>query len=229
MVSPLDTRFMARALQLAHRAVYAARPNPAVGCLLARDSVVIAEGYTRPAGGNHAEVEALAACDDARGATAYVTLEPCSHQGRTGPCADALISAGIATVHIAVGDPNPAVGGQGVAKLRAAGITVYEGLLAQQSEAINPGFFQRMRTGMPRVRAKLASSLDGRTAMADGTSQWITGPAARADVQRWRARSGAIVTGVETVIHDNPQLTVRDESNPLGDIAIEDPHHGIPA
>jgi diaminohydroxyphosphoribosylaminopyrimidine deaminase/5-amino-6-(5-phosphoribosylamino)uracil reductase len=210
MASPFDIRCMARALQLAHRAVYAARPNPAVGCVLARDSTVIGEGYTRPAGGNHAEIEALAACSDARGATAYVTLEPCSHQGRTGPCADALLSAGIATVHIAVRDPNPAVKGQGIARLKAAGVTVHEGLLAEQSEAVNRGFFQRMRTGMPRVRAKLASSLDGRTAMESGESQWITGAAARADVQRLRALSAAIVTGVATVCADDPALTVRN-------------------
>jgi diaminohydroxyphosphoribosylaminopyrimidine deaminase/5-amino-6-(5-phosphoribosylamino)uracil reductase len=188
-----------------------------VGCVLVRDGVVIGEGFTQRAGGNHAEIEALAACADPRGATAYVTLEPCSHQGKTGPCVEALIAAGVAEVFIAMRDPNPAVGGHGLARLQAAGITVHEGLLAAQAEAVNPGFFKRMRTGLPRVRVKLAASLDGRTAMASGESQWITGPAARADVQKLRARSGAIVTGVETVISDDPALTVRDDSLDIPD------------
>ena len=148
----------------------------------------------------------------AGGATAYVSLEPCNHKGKTGPCSQALVEAGVARVFVAMRDPNPEVAGAGIARLQQAGMGVVEGLLAAESRHINAGFFQRMESGLPLVRVKLAASLDGRTAMADGSSQWITGPAARADVQRWRARSGAIVTGVETVIHDNPALTVRDES-----------------
>jgi diaminohydroxyphosphoribosylaminopyrimidine deaminase/5-amino-6-(5-phosphoribosylamino)uracil reductase len=211
MRSPDDTRLMARALELARRGRYATRPNPAVGCVLARDGAVIGEGFTRPAGGNHAEIEALRSCADARGATAYVTLEPCAHTGRTGPCVAALIEAGIASVEVAVRDPNPLVAGQGVDRLRQAGIAVGEGLLAGEAEAVNRGFFKRMVTGLPYVRLKLAASLDGRTAMASGESQWITGPAARADVQELRARSCAIVTGIGTVLADDPALTVRDD------------------
>jgi diaminohydroxyphosphoribosylaminopyrimidine deaminase/5-amino-6-(5-phosphoribosylamino)uracil reductase len=206
---------MARALQLARRGCYSTRPNPTVGCVLVREDAIIGEGFTRPAGGNHAEIEALECCSSpamAHGATAYVSLEPCSHQGKTGPCAQALVQAGVARVFIAMRDPNPDVAGAGIAQLRQAGIEVVEGLLEAESRVINAGFYQRMETGRPRVRVKLAASLDGRTAMADGRSQWITGSAARADVQRWRGRSGAIITGVETVIHDNPALTVRDES-----------------
>ncbi len=211
MICTLDRQMMARALQLARRGCYATRPNPSVGCVLLRDREIVGEGFTRPAGGNHAEIEALQSCKTgamARGATAYVSLEPCSHQGKTGPCVDALIEAGIAGVYVAMRDPNPAVAGEGIARLEQAGLEVVEGLLEAEARAINPGFYQRMECGRPRVRVKLASSLDGRTAMADGSSQWITGPAARADVQRWRARSGAIVTGVETVIQDDPALTV---------------------
>ncbi|MCB1706425.1 MAG: bifunctional diaminohydroxyphosphoribosylaminopyrimidine deaminase/5-amino-6-(5-phosphoribosylamino)uracil reductase RibD, partial [Halioglobus sp.] len=180
-----------------------------VGCVLVRDAQVIGEGFTCPAGGNHAEVEALAAADDATGATAYVTLEPCSHHGRTGPCADALVRAGVARVVVAMTDPNPLVAGQGVAKLRAAGVTVECGLLEREAQAVIPGYIARMTRGRGRVRAKLAMSLDGRTAMASGESQWITGPAARQDVQRLRAMSCAIVTGVGTVLADDCALTVR--------------------
>jgi diaminohydroxyphosphoribosylaminopyrimidine deaminase/5-amino-6-(5-phosphoribosylamino)uracil reductase len=204
-----DTEMMARAIRLAERGRYRTRPNPAVGCVLVRDGRVIGEGSTQRAGGNHAEVEALAAAGVARGATAYVSLEPCAHQGRTGPCAEALIAAGLARVVVAVEDPNPAVGG-GIERLREAGIDVDCGLLATQAEAVNAGFFMRYRQGRPLVRVKLAASLDGRTAMANGQSQWITGPDARADVQRLRARSGAIVTGIDTVLADEPALTVRD-------------------
>jgi diaminohydroxyphosphoribosylaminopyrimidine deaminase/5-amino-6-(5-phosphoribosylamino)uracil reductase len=215
MITTHDRQMMARALQLARRGRYATRPNPTVGCVLVRDGAVVGEGFTQRAGGNHAEIQALENCDNpalARGATAYVSLEPCNHHGRTGPCVDALIEAGVAGVFVAMRDPNPAVSGQGIEKLRQAGIDVVEGLLAAEARAVNPGFFQRMESGRARLRIKLAASLDGRTAMADGSSQWITGPQARADVQRWRARSGAIVTGVETVLHDDPALTVRDES-----------------
>ncbi|MCZ6830659.1 MAG: bifunctional diaminohydroxyphosphoribosylaminopyrimidine deaminase/5-amino-6-(5-phosphoribosylamino)uracil reductase RibD [Gammaproteobacteria bacterium] len=215
MISTLDRQMMVRALQLARRGCYSTRPNPTVGCVLVRNGAVVGEGFTRPAGGNHAEIEALQSCKTtgaARGATAYVSLEPCSHHGKTGPCADALIEAGVAGVFVAMRDPNPAVTGQGITRLRQAGVDVVEGLLEVEARAINPGFYQRMESGRPRVRVKLACSLDGRTAMSDGSSQWITGAAARADVQRWRGRSGAILTGVETVIHDDPALTVRDES-----------------
>lgn len=205
----LDTRMMARALQLARRGRYSAMPNPHVGCVLVRDGEVIGEGFTRPAGGNHAEIEALQAAGDARGATAYVTLEPCSHHGKTGPCADALVAAGVRRVVAAMQDPNPLVAGQGLARLRAGGIDVDCGLLESEARQVIPGFIARMQRGRGRVRAKLAMSLDGRTAMASGESQWITGPAARRDVQRLRAMSCAVVTGVGTVLADDCALTVR--------------------
>lgn len=222
MHTPLDTqgdarfdiRMMARALQLARRGQYSARPNPHVGCVLVRDGVVIGEGFTCPAGGNHAEIEALQAAGDARGATAYVTLEPCSHHGRTGPCADALVKAGVARVVVAIPDPNPLVAGQGLEKLRAAGVAVECGVLEGEARAVIPGYIARMTRGRGRVRAKLAMSLDGRTAMASGESHWITGPAARRDVQRLRAMSCAILTGVGTVLADDCALTVRQ--NELG-------------
>jgi diaminohydroxyphosphoribosylaminopyrimidine deaminase/5-amino-6-(5-phosphoribosylamino)uracil reductase len=204
-----DTSFMARALQLARRGRYSAMPNPHVGCVLVRDGHVIGEGYTRPAGGNHAEIEALLAAGDAAGAVAYVTLEPCSHQGKTGPCADALIAAGVTRVVAATLDPNPQVAGQGLEKLRIAGIAVECGLLEAEARQLIPGFIARMTRGRGRVRAKLAMSLDGRTAMASGQSQWITGPCARRDVQRLRAMSCAVVTGVGTVLADDCALTVR--------------------
>ena len=186
-------------------------PNPHVGCVLVRDGHVIGQGFTQPAGGNHAEIEALAMAGDARGATAYVTLEPCSHHGKTGPCADALVAAGVARVVVAMQDPNPAVAGEGLARLRAAGVEVSCGLLEGEAQQVIPGFIARMTRGRGRVRVKLAMSLDGRTAMASGESQWITGPAARADVQRLRAASCAIVTGVGTVVADDCALTVRAE------------------
>jgi diaminohydroxyphosphoribosylaminopyrimidine deaminase/5-amino-6-(5-phosphoribosylamino)uracil reductase len=209
MDSQFDTRMMARALQLARRGQYAAMPNPHVGCVLVRGGQIIGEGFTCPAGGNHAEIEALNAAGDASGATAYVTLEPCSHQGKTGPCADALLRAGISRVVAAMADPNPLVSGQGFERLRAAGVTVESGLLESEARAVIPGFIARMTRGRGRVRAKMAMSLDGRTAMASGESQWITGPAARSDVQRLRAMSCAIVTGVGTVLADDCALTVR--------------------
>ena len=209
MALDFDTRIMARALQLARRGRYSAMPNPHVGCVLVRDGQVIGEGFTRPVGGNHAEIEALVAAGDARGATAYVSLEPCSHQGRTGPCADALVTAGVSRVVVAMPDPNPLVAGQGLARLRAAGVAVDSGLLATEARELIPGYIARMTRGRGRVRAKLAMSVDGRTAMASGESQWITGPAARRDVQRLRAASCAIVTGVATVLADDCALTVR--------------------
>ncbi len=211
MHTQFDTRMMARALQLARRGQYSAMPNPHVGCVLVREGHVIGEGFTCPAGGNHAEVEALRAAGDTKGATAYVTLEPCSHQGKTGPCAAALVGAGLARVVIAMSDPNPLVAGRGMDVLRAAGITVECGLLESEARRVIPGFISRMTRGRGRVRVKLAMSLDGRTAMADGESQWITGPAARQDVQRLRAMSCAIVTGVNTVLADNCALTVRPD------------------
>jgi diaminohydroxyphosphoribosylaminopyrimidine deaminase/5-amino-6-(5-phosphoribosylamino)uracil reductase len=221
MSTDFDTRMMARALQLARQGRYTAMPNPHVGCVLVRDHHVIGEGFTRPAGGNHAEIEALAAAGDAAGATAYVTLEPCSHHGKTGPCADALVAAGVSRVVVAMQDPNPLVAGQGLEKLRAAGVEVVCGLLEQEALAVIPGFVARMSRGRGRVRAKLAMSLDGRTAMASGESQWITGSAARKDVQKLRAMSCAIVTGVGTVLADDCALTVREpeladaDRNPL--------------
>lgn len=221
MATPFDTEMMARALRLARQGRYRTRPNPAVGCVLVRDGEIIGEGSTQAAGGNHAEIEALQAAQRAgrevHGATAYVTLEPCSHTGKTGPCATALAEAGIARCVIALQDPNPAVRGGGIKALAEAGIQVEIGVLEHQAEAINPGFIKRMQSGLPLVRIKLAASLDGRTAMASGESQWITGPAARADVQRLRGRCGAIVTGVDTVLADDPALTVRDDSLDIPD------------
>jgi len=206
----IDTGHMAEAIRLAQRGLCTTAPNPRVGCVIARGERVLARGCHRRAGGPHAEAAALdAAAESVRGATAYVTLEPCSHHGRTAPCADALIGAGVVRVVAASRDPNPLVAGRGLERLRAAGIAVECGLLEREAVALNPGFFKRMQSGMPWVRAKLAMSIDGRTAMADGTSKWITGEAARADVQRLRARSCAIVTGVGTVLLDDPRLDVR--------------------
>ena len=205
-----DVRHMAQAIGLARRGLCTTAPNPRVGCVIAQGERVVARGFHRRAGQAHAEVEALrAAREPVRGATAYVTLEPCSHHGRTPPCADALIDAGVARVVSASLDPNPLVAGSGLERLRAAGIAVESGILEREAMALNPGFFKRMRTGMPWVRVKLAMSLDGRTAMASGDSKWISGEAARRDVQQWRARSGALLTGAGTVLADDPQLTVR--------------------
>lgn len=206
----LDSRMMARALQLAYKGLYTTEPNPRVGCVLVLEGEVVGEGWHVRAGEGHAEVNALAqAGSRARGATAYVTLEPCSHIGKTPPCAEALIEAGVARVVAAMQDPNPLVSGQGLARLREAGIEVECGLLEVEARALNPGFIKRMQTGMPFVRIKLAMSLDGRTAMANGESQWITGPDARADVQRLRARSGAVISGADAVLQDDSALTVR--------------------
>jgi diaminohydroxyphosphoribosylaminopyrimidine deaminase/5-amino-6-(5-phosphoribosylamino)uracil reductase len=203
---------MARALQLARQGKYSAMPNPHVGCVLVSNGALVGEGFTQPAGGNHAEVEALKqAGDAARGATAYVTLEPCSHTGKTGPCSEALIHAGVSRVVAAMEDPNPLVAGNGFQALRDAGIVVETGLLEAEAQQVIPGFLARMRRGRGRVRAKLAMSLDGRTAMASGESQWITGPAARADVQRLRAMSCVVITGVGTVLADDCALTVRTD------------------
>ena len=205
-----DRALMARALELAQRGLYSTRPNPVVGCVIERDGQVEGEGWHERAGGPHAEVFALRqAGDRARGATAYVTLEPCAHHGRTPPCAEALVDAGVARVVAAMRDPFPRVDGAGFARLQAAGIEVASGLLEAQARELNRGFLSRIERGRPWLRVKLAASLDGRTAMASGESKWITGAAARADVQHWRARSGAILTGADTVLADDPALTGR--------------------
>jgi diaminohydroxyphosphoribosylaminopyrimidine deaminase/5-amino-6-(5-phosphoribosylamino)uracil reductase len=201
---------MERALQLAERGLYDTAPNPTVGCVLVKDDEIVGEGWTAPAGGPHAERVALTrAGARARGATAYVTLEPCSHYGRTGPCADALIEAGIARVVCAFVDPNPLVAGAGLGKLERAGIGVTVGVLHGPAEALNRGHVSRMGRKRPWVRAKVAASLDGRTALASGASRWITGDAARADVHRFRARSSVVLTGIGTVLADDPALTAR--------------------
>lgn len=208
-----DTRYMALAIQIARQGLYTTHPNPRVGCVIVRDNQIVGEGWHQVAGQGHAEVNALKqAGESARGATAYVTLEPCSHFGRTPPCSQALIDAGVSRVVSAMQDPNPLVSGNGHELLRQQGIEVDCGLLTDDAEQLNPGFIKRMSVGLPWVRVKSAMSVDGRTAMASGESQWITGPAAREDVQRLRARSEAIITGVDSVVIDDPSLTVRLES-----------------
>jgi len=208
--SALDHLHMAHALRLAELGLYTTQPNPRVGCVIAHDGDVVGSGWHRRAGEPHAEVYALREADErARGDTAYVTLEPCAHHGRTPPCADALIAAGVARVVIAAEDPFPKVDGRGIEKLRAAGIVVDTGLMRDAARELNIGFFSRIERGRPWLRIKLAMSLDGRTALANGESKWITGEAAREDVQHWRARSSAIMTGSGTVLADNPRLTVR--------------------
>jgi diaminohydroxyphosphoribosylaminopyrimidine deaminase/5-amino-6-(5-phosphoribosylamino)uracil reductase len=205
---------MSRALELARRGLYTTDPNPRVGCVLIRDGAIVGEGWHERAGGPHAEAVALTAAGmAARGATAYVTLEPCDHHGRTPPCSLALIEAGVARVVYAIDDPNPAVAGQGAARLRAQGIEVACGLLAGEAESLNAGYLKRRRTGRPLVRVKLAASLDGRTALASGESRWITSKAARTDVQHFRARSSVVLTGIGTVLADDPAMNARiDES-----------------
>ncbi|WP_395827794.1 bifunctional diaminohydroxyphosphoribosylaminopyrimidine deaminase/5-amino-6-(5-phosphoribosylamino)uracil reductase RibD [Collimonas sp.] len=204
---------MSQALRLAENGLFSCAPNPAVGCVIVKDGQVIGEGFTQPPGGNHAEIEAIADATakghDIRGATVYVTLEPCSHFGHTPPCADALVRAGVAKVVVATVDPNPLVAGQGMARLQAAGITVESGVLEVLARELNIGFFTRMQSGKPWVRLKVAASLDGKTALHNGQSQWITSQAARDDGHMWRARAAAILTGIGTVREDNPQLTVR--------------------
>ena len=209
--TPDDVRYMARALVLARRGLYTTDPNPRVGCVVVKDGKVVGEGWHERAGEPHAEVHALRAAGvNARGATVYVSLEPCCHHGRTPPCSQALIEAGVRRVIAAMPDPNPRVAGQGFAALERAGIQVEHGLLQAEAGRLNPGFISRMTRGRPFVRVKLATSLDGRTALANGESKWISGEAARADVQRLRARSSAILTGIGTVLSDDPSLTVRD-------------------
>lgn len=203
---------MAQALRLAHEAIGLSDPNPRVGCVIAGEGWQV-QGFTQRAGEAHAEVMALRAAQEAghdpRGATAYVTLEPCAHHGRTPPCCDALVAAGLARVVVAVGDPNPLVAGQGVARLRAAGIRVDEGLMAAEARELNLGFFSRQVRGRPWVRMKIAASLDGRTALVNGVSQWITAEAARTDGHAWRKRAGAVLTGIGTLLEDDPRLDVR--------------------
>ncbi|WLI78780.1 bifunctional diaminohydroxyphosphoribosylaminopyrimidine deaminase/5-amino-6-(5-phosphoribosylamino)uracil reductase RibD [Kosakonia sp. H02] len=210
-----DEMYMARALKLAQRGRFTTHPNPRVGCVIVNDGEIVGEGFHYRAGEPHAEVHALRmAGDRARGATAYVTLEPCSHHGRTPPCCDALIAAGVARVVAAMQDPNPQVAGRGLYRLQQAGIDVSHGLMMSEAEALNKGFLKRMRTGFPYVQLKLGASLDGRTAMANGESQWITSPQARRDVQLLRAQSHAILSSSATVLADDPALTVRwDELN----------------
>lgn len=225
-----DQLYMAQALRLAEQGLYSTHPNPRVGCVIVIDQQVVGQGWHRRAGEPHAEVHALRqAGARAKGATAYVTLEPCSHHGLTPPCAEALVQAGVRRVVVAMQDPNPQVAGRGIAHLRAQGIQVdlLSGELTGAARELNCGFVKRMEQGLPFVRLKLAMSLDGRTAMASGESQWITGPAARADVQSLRARSSAIMTGADTVMSDNARLTVRAQELPLSpelrDLALSRP------
>ena len=208
---------MARAIQLAKKGLYTVEPNPRVGCVIVKANKIIGEGWHEKAGEAHAEINALKqAGDDAKNATVYVTLEPCSHHGKTPPCADALIEAGVHRVVAAMQDPNPLVSGNGLTRLAQAGIEVESGLLEVQAMALNPGFIKRMSKGLPWVRVKLAMSLDGRTAMKSGESKWITGSTAREDVQKLRARSSAILTGIGTVLADNPWMNVRLDETQLG-------------
>lgn len=212
---------MLRAIELAKRGRFTTAPNPNVGCVIAHGDSIVGEGYHYQAGQPHAEVFALrAAGDKARGATAYVTLEPCSHYGRTPPCAEALVKAKVSRVVCAMVDPNPQVAGRGIEMLQVAGIEVQTGLLEADAQALNPGFIKRMKTGMPYVQLKLASSLDGRTALSNGQSKWITGAAARSDVQRFRARAGAILSTSATVLADDPSLNIRWDE--LGEAVLQE-------
>lgn len=208
-----DTEGMTLALEWAAKGMNTTSPNPRVGCVIVRDGEIIGAGHTQPAGQAHAEIEALRDArergNDVRGATAYVTLEPCNHHGRTPPCSQALVRAGLGRVVAAMEDPNPLVAGEGMATLAAAGIEVSSGLMGDAAYEMNIGFFSRMRRGLPWVRLKTAASLDGMTALHSGESQWITGPGARADGHAWRARACAILTGIGTVKADDPQLNVR--------------------
>ncbi len=214
MYTAFDHEMMSQALSEAAKSLYLSNPNPRVGCVIAKDGKVLGRGFTQRVGGAHAEVQALADVrnqgHDPSGSTVYVTLEPCSHTGRTPPCVNALIEAKPALVIVAMSDPNPLVSGNGLEKLKAAGIEVRCGLLEAEAKALNVGFISRMTRGLPWVRLKIAASLDGKTALPDGTSQWITGPLARADGHHWRAQACAILTGVGTVKEDNPRLNVRE-------------------
>jgi len=218
-----DEHWMSRAIELAQGGLYTTHPNPRVGCVIVKDDEVVGEGFHFRAGEPHAEVHALReAGDKAQGATAYVTLEPCSHYGRTPPCCDALIAAGVSRVVAAMQDPNPEVAGRGLTRIEQAGISVASGVLEEEARLLNPGFLKRMEEGLPYVRVKQAMSLDGRTAMASGESKWITGSEARSDVQRLRAMSDAIITGVDSIIHDDSSLTLRkDELGLASELAVE--------
>lgn len=210
MFTPADYEYMARALHLAERGLYTTSPNPRVGCVIVRDGAVVGEGWHERAGEAHAEINALhMAGTAAQGATVYVTLEPCSHYGRTPPCAKALIEAGVARVVVAMRDPNPLVSGEGITMLQLAGIRVDQGLLESQAHELNIGFVYRMTCGRPWVRLKTAASLDGKTALDNGISQWITGEDARRDAHRLRARSCAVLTGIGTVLADDPRMNAR--------------------
>ncbi|MFV5491220.1 bifunctional diaminohydroxyphosphoribosylaminopyrimidine deaminase/5-amino-6-(5-phosphoribosylamino)uracil reductase RibD [Acinetobacter sp. ASP199] len=214
-----DQIWMRRAIELARQGQYSTKPNPNVGCVIVKDGLIVGEGFHPKAGQPHAEVFAMRqAAEQARGATAYVTLEPCAHYGRTPPCAKGLVEAGVAKVVVACPDPNPLVAGKGVQILKDAGIEVEVGICEDEAHPLNYGFLKAMATGMPYVRVKIASSLDGRTAMASGESKWITGTEARQDVQHWRAISGAVMTGIETVLADDCQLNVRS-LNSVDDIS----------
>ncbi len=212
--SAFDESAMRRALELAARGLYSTHPNPRVGAVLARDDEIVGEGWHERAGGPHAEPIAIrSAGERARGSTAYVTLEPCSHHGRTPPCVDVLLASGVRRVVYAVGDPNPKVNGAGAKRLKEAGVIVHSGLMSTEAEGLNAGFMMRMRIGRPFVRLKTGASLDGRTALANGASRWITSEASRADVQHWRAQSGAVLTSANTVLADDPRLDVRIDTD----------------
>ncbi|TMG95733.1 MAG: bifunctional diaminohydroxyphosphoribosylaminopyrimidine deaminase/5-amino-6-(5-phosphoribosylamino)uracil reductase RibD [Betaproteobacteria bacterium] len=233
MSAATDRDMMTRALVLAERGLFTTTPNPRVGCVIARDSLVLGEGWHERAGGAHAEVRALddarAHGNDVRGATAYVTLEPCNHQGRTPPCTSALFAAGIKRVVAAMSDPDPKAAG-GADRLKAAGVTVETGLFEDEARELNVGWLHRLRYGRPWIRVKVAASLDGRTALENGASQWITGEEARADGHRWRARACAILTGIGTVRQDDPRLTVRAIATPRQPLKVVVDRHGdLPA
>ena len=221
MFSEADHKYMARALELAERGLYTTTPNPRVGCVLVREGEIVGEGWHARAGEPHAEVMALrVAGGRAAGATAYVTLEPCAHHGRTPPCSDALVRARVARVIVALADPNPLVAGKGLDMLRTAGVRTESGLMENEARELNIGFLSRMTRGRPWLRMKIAASLDGRTALANGRSQWITGLEARRDGHHWRARSCAVLTGIGTVAEDDPQLTVRDVETPRQPVRV---------
>ncbi len=225
---PSDREYMALALQLAERGLYSTDPNPRVGCVLVKNGAVIGTGWHKLAGSDHAEIDAIKnAREDVRGATAYVSLEPCSHQGRTGACCKALAAAGVSRVVAAMADPFPEVAGKGFEYLRSAGIEVVTPLLEDQARALNPGYVKRIELGLPFVRCKLAMSLDGRTALANGDSKWISGDDARRDVQKLRARSSAIVTGIGTVLADDPSLTIRAGELDVGEVDLALRHQPV--
>src|SRR5688572_17100672 len=221
MITPADTDYMARALALAERGLYTATPNPRVGCVIVREGVAVAEGWHERAGAPHAEINAIAgAGGQARGATLYVTLEPCHHQGRTPPCDEAVIAAGVARVVVALRDPDARTAGKGIERMRTAGIEVDVGVLEDAARELNIGFVSRHTRGRPWVRMKVAASLDGKTALANGQSQWITGEAARNDGHRWRAQACAVLTGIGTVRDDDPQLSVRAVATPRQPLGV---------